>query len=225
MQNQLNQSNQWSHKRDFLFKFVPPASRSLLRLDEEAAYSVTDMYTADKMTRDIMRYAQITSNSVICDATACIGGNTASFARAFKHVVAIERDVVRYEHLVHNMGVLKAHNVKCVCGDALEEVTWVHHSGAGYGTAYGALYDVIFIDPPWGGPEYKQQNTLGLELSGVPLQEVCKRWAKYTKFFALKTPTNFDELSFTQETADFLELKHKNTLRKVTMYVFECIRS
>lgn len=198
------------NKRDYLFKFVPAATRSLLQLDEEAAYSVTDMYTADKMTRDILRY---TGGTIICDATACIGGNTSSFARAFKHVVAIERDQTRYEYLVNNMGVLKAHNVKCVKGDALEEVTWMQLSSQ-------HSYDVIFIDPPWGGPEYKHQSALGLELSGIPLEDVCRRWANYTKFFALKTPTNFDELKFTRLTSDFLSLVHKNTLRKVIVYVF-----
>jgi len=207
-----NNAIQLSIKRDYLFKFVPPAIRNLLKLDEEAAYSVTDMYTADKITRDILCY---TGCTVICDATACIGGNTASFARSFKHVVAIERDKTRYEFLVNNMEALQAHNVKCVHGDALDEVSWVHNT---YST-----YDVIFIDPPWGGPEYKHQTVLDLQLSGVPLEDVCRRWAPYTKFFALKTPTNFDEQKFTRLTSDFLELKHKNTLRKVTTYLFRVI--
>ena len=215
----MHQSQATHHKRDYLFKFVPPAARALLRLDEEAAYSVTDMYTADKMTRDIVRFA---GGAVICDATACVGGNASSFARAFKTVVAIERDPTRYNYLVHNMSVLRATNVKCVCGDALEEVTWVHaHSPP---SSLGLTYDVIFIDPPWGGPEYKHQNKLGLELSGVPLEEVCRRWALYTKYFALKTPTNFNEEAFRAASADFIELVHKNTqLRKVTLYIFKCI--
>ena len=211
------QTNQWSHKRDYLFKFIAPSIRSLLRLDEEAAYSVTDMYTADKMSRDILRYA---GGSVICDATACIGGNTASFARTYKQVIAIERDETRFDYLVHNLTVLKANNVRCVCGDALEEVTWVH--GINPGSA-NAFYDVIFIDPPWGGPEYKNQDTLGLELSGLPLEDVCRKWAMYTKYFAIKTPTNFNEESFRAASSDFLELVHKNTqLRKVTLYIFKC---
>jgi len=207
-----------SHKRDYLFKFVPPTTRSQLLLDEEAAYSVTDQYTADKMTRDIVRFA---GGSTICDATACIGGNTASFARSFRHVVAIEKNETRYNYLVHNMAVLKATNVVCVCGDSLEEVTW----GCAGVTKASNVYDVIFIDPPWGGPEYKSQNTLCLELSNTPLDEVCRRWAKHTNYFAIKTPNNFDEKSFTSATIDFLRLVHKNTqLRKVTFYIFACKR-
>ena len=213
----------WSHKRDYLFKFVPLAARAQLMLDEEAAYSVTDQYTADKMTRDIIRYA---GGSTICDATACIGGNTASFSRAFRRVVAIERDEQRYSYLVHNMNVLRASNVTCVCGDALEEVTWVHSVNVpGTSTTRcrgldSPLYDVIFIDPPWGGPAYRTLEVLGLQLSGVPLHEVCRRWAKYTNYFAIKTPTNFDEKEFQEATADFLTLVHKNSqLRKVTFYI------
>lgn len=209
----------WSHKRDYLFKFIPPLTRSQLMLDEEAAYSVTDQYTADKMTRDIVRYSG--GGGVICDATACVGGNASSFSRAFKHVVAIERNQTRYDYLVHNMNVLKAHNVKCILGDALEELTWGCtrvHMGNG-----GVNYDVIFIDPPWGGPDYKSQEFLSLELSDMPLEAVCRNWSKLTHYFALKTPKNFDEARFQAATGDFLKLVHKNSqLRKVTFYIFAC---
>lgn len=204
------------HKRDYLFKFVSPETRSHIKLDDEAAYSVTDQYTADRMTRDIMRFVDV--NAVVCDATACIGGNTHSFARAFRHVVAIEQNPTRFEYLKHNMGVLQIKNVQCVCGDALEEVPW-HLAGKGHRRPY----NVIFVDPPWGGPDYKEHERLSLYLGDLPLAEVCKQWAHLTTYIAIKTPINFDESAFRRDTSDCMELVFKNNrLRKILFYIFEC---
>jgi predicted RNA methylase len=196
------------HKRDYLFKFVPAHLRSQLLLDDEASYSVTDQYTADKMTRDLARF--LPRDAVICDATACIGGNTHSFARFFAKVHAVEKDATRFSYLKHNMNVLQASNITCVHGDSLALIPAL------------ANLDIIFMDPPWGGPDYKTHASLELALSGVPLADVCRRWRHCTRYIALKTPLNFDELRFRAQTADFMELIWKNAqLRKVAFTLYK----
>jgi predicted RNA methylase len=195
-------------KRDYLFKFVPPDKREQLLLDDEAGYSVTDQYTADRITRDIMRF--VSAKGAICDATACIGGNTYSFARAFRRVVAIERNPVRFHYLQHNMSVLDVHNVTFQLGDAIDEVQW------------GRPFHCIFLDPPWGGPGYKRATRVDLSLSELPLVDVCRRMAPCAAFFAIKTPTNFNLEAFVEATRDFLTLVWHNTqLRKIHLVVFE----
>lgn len=197
-------------KRDYLFKFVPPEKRERLRLDDEAAYSVTDQYTADKITRDLLRF--VSPGGTICDATACIGGNTFSFARAFRRVVAIERDPLRFEYLRHNMDVLGVHNVAYHLGDALEELEWARR---------GAPFHCVFVDPPWGGPGYKRAERVALFLSDLPLADVCRRMAPMTAHIALKVPTNFDLTAFVQASADFMTLVwHNVQLRKIHLLVF-----
>jgi len=212
------------HKRDFLFKYVATPQRSLLKLDEEAAYSVTDQVTADRMTQDIVHVLGADSAISLCDATACIGGNTMSFARAFKHVVAIESDPIRFGYLQHNLNVMGIHNVRCIHGDSAVEVSWNHALGGSGSKAPSVakpLYDVIFVDPPWGGPDYKTQANVSLELSGRPLADLCKEWAPFTRYIAIKTPTNFDRESFMADTQGILELVHKNVmLRKIHFYVY-----
>jgi 16S rRNA G966 N2-methylase RsmD len=200
-------------KRDYLFKFVPPEKRERLRLDDEAAYSVTDQYTADKITRDLLRF--LSPAATVCDATACIGGNTFSFARAFRRVVAIERDVVRFEYLRHNMDVLGVHNVAFHQGDALEELEWAHR---------GSAFHCIFVDPPWGGPGYKRADRVQLALSGVPLADACIRMAACASYIALKVPTNFDVTAFVAATDGALELVWHNTqLRKIHLLIFRVV--
>ena len=93
-----------STKKDFLFRFLSPSIRHLLRCDEEALYSTTDQFTADKICKDIVKF--VPSSGVITDATACIGGSSASFARVFSKVNAVEIDSIKYDYLRHNMLIM-----------------------------------------------------------------------------------------------------------------------
>ena len=192
-------------KRDFLFRFVPAAQRHQLRLDNEALYSTTDQLTADKITKDLLRY--IPKSAKVADATACIGGNTYSFAQHFSTVHAYELDPVRAAYLAHNIRVLNIQNVTVIGGDVLRRMN--------------QPYDLVFIDPPWGGPEYKQSESIQLTLSGKPLEDVCFQLSNYASHIALKTPTNFSEAEFLRETEPFLELLYKNIhLRKMHLLLF-----
>lgn len=195
-------------KRDFLFRFVPSPLRSRLRLDQEALYSTTDQLTADKITKDLQRF--VPRGGRVADATACIGGNTYSFAQNFAAVDAYELDRRRAEYLEHNLGVLGVTNVRVVHGDVLKRIQ--------------GRYDAIMIDPQWGGPGYKQLTDVRLTLSGKPLDAVCFQLTNHAKYIAVKTPTNFAEAAFLADTAPFMTLVHKNThLRKMVLLIFEVL--
>jgi 16S rRNA G966 N2-methylase RsmD len=194
-------------KRDFLFRFVDATKRACIQLDEEALYSTTDQLTAEKITKDILKY--VSADASVTDATACVGGNTFSFAQSFHKVYAIEKDENRHKMLESNMAVLEVSNVTCIHGDALE-------------ICHRLQQDVIFLDPPWGGPEYKQKAHIDLYLSDIALYTVCEKLASCTSYFALKVPTNFHESKFIAETSHFLQLRHRNThLRKMNLLIFQ----
>jgi predicted RNA methylase len=203
-------------KKDFLFKFVPTDIRKELKLDTEALFSTTDQLTADKITRDILRFIPKTAR--ITDATACIGGSAFSFLQNFAYVLAIEYDKTRFQYLEHNIHqLLKTipatiqNSIECRQGDALTECIKQYQ-------------DAIFIDPPWGGPEYKTQPSVELYLSHVPLTDVCKQFHKYTKYIILKVPTNFDEKTFIETTQEFMKHVYKNAqLRKMNILIFETL--
>lgn len=197
-----------SSKKDFLFRFLSPSIRNLLRFDEEALYSTTDQLTADKICKDIMKF--VPASGVITDATACIGGSCASFAKAFSKVYAVEIDARKYDYLRHNMLIMGFREVVCcLCGDALQVCPRLQQ-------------DVIFIDPPWGGPEYKLCPKLSLFLSGKPLADVCCELASHTKYIAIKVPTNFDEVAFLTAVEGNLVRVHRNVhLRKMHLLIFE----
>lgn len=196
-------------KRDFLFRFVPINQRSKLLMDEESLYSTTDQLTADKISRELLKI--IPATSIVTDATACVGGSAYSLSKVFSFVNAIEIDETRFDYLVNNIKLLGSTNIQCIYGNAIEQCKMLKQ-------------DLIFLDPPWGGPEYKKHEKVSLELSNITISKVCEELSYYTKFIAIKVPTNFDETTFNQNTKDILNLVYKNIhLRKMNLLVYEVI--
>lgn len=204
-------STRCMEKRDFYFRHVPHHIRSQLILDYEASYSVTDQITADKITKDILEF--VPNSASITDGTACIGGNTYSFAKSFSNVYAIEIDAKRYDYLCNNISVLGLNNVHCIHGDVNQECIKQYQ-------------DVIFLDPPWGGPDYKQHTNIKLYLSNKELSEVCINLSFHCKYIALKVPMNFIVDVFDETVANVLERVHYNTsLRKMHFIMYKSIHS
>ena len=193
-------------KRDFLFRFIPPDKRKRLRFDEEALYSVTDQYTADKISRELKRLCP--TAQVITDATACIGGNSFSFSKHFSFVQAIELDKIRFDYLKANLQTLDSINVACYWGDCIDIVPCLKQ-------------DLVFLDPPWGGPSYKDKKNIDLYLSGVELSEICRIIKPACRYLALKVPQNFALERFNQRVGDFMKLVYKNVeLRKMQLLIY-----
>ncbi len=103
---------QWKWK--YIFPKLPLKKRENIQLDALCLYSVTDQVTSDRITDFILRLRPHASS--ICDATACVGGNTLSFALCpnFTSVTSIEIDETRYQSLVHNCKVVGVEK-KVVC--------------------------------------------------------------------------------------------------------------
>lgn len=180
-----------------MFKNVAAALREKLKIDNVASYSVTDSDIADTMTKRIRKYAP--DARTITDATACVGGNTASFAREFDVVHAIELDRTRAEYLTHNMALLGLKNVDVIQGDAIIEVPKLKQG-------------VLFMDVPWlsdktgteagVGKHYRDVDRLELFLGDMLLQDVCKLFTPHCRVLALKVPKNFALAKFIHDTFD-----------------------
>lgn len=196
-------------KRDFLFRFIPLDKRKDLLLDDEAFYSVTDQYTADKISKDIFK--NISDVRTITDGTACVGGNTYSFSKYFDKVHAVEVDPIRCSYLQKNLNLLDVQNTDVHLGSIIETCPLLEQ-------------DMLFLDPPWGGPNYKSKKKIDLYLSDIELSHVCNILSLHTKYIALKVPTNFNIDQFQQKTNDTLRMIHKNTdLRKMYLLIYEKI--
>lgn len=184
---------QWVAKRpyrkakiQYLFSQEPSAFHEAVQYDEVSLYSATDQLTARATARVLRTLPGVTAASTVTDATACIGGNTLEFARAFAHVHAVELDPVRASMLRHNLAWLQ-----------LDRGVTVHE--ADYCDLQATLrQDVVFLDPPWGGKRYKQQERVRLYLSDRDVGDLCGAILTHTAHAVVKVPRNFDVCHFAQ---------------------------
>ncbi|KAJ1461031.1 RNA cap guanine-N2 methyltransferase-domain-containing protein [Pelagophyceae sp. CCMP2097] len=108
-------------------------------LDAEGWFSVTPERVAAHI-------ASRCGSCVVVDAFCGCGGNAIAFAAAGAHVVAIDIDEARLAYARHNARVYDvAHNIDFVHGDALQLLMSPRLRGK---------VDVVFLSPPWGGPDY-----------------------------------------------------------------------
>ena len=169
-----------SSKLDYLFNGVPAPLRRQLRANEVALYSITEYGAAERMARLLAGLEGVGSGGTVVDGTAGVGGNTLRFAAHCDAVTAYELDAETFDFLQHNVSVLGlSGRVTCVRGSIVEQ----QHRVAG---------DLFFVDPPWGGPEYKNLDRCPLFLDGLPVGALLARLAPRFRYIALKGPLNLD---------------------------------
>jgi predicted RNA methylase len=194
-----------SDKRDFLFRFVPQHIRQRLQIDDEALYSTTDQITSRRICDEIRKFVPV--DACVVDTTACIGGLTYALTSVFKQVIAIEINDVRYQYLQQNMQLLNiSDKVVCLHGDAID-------------ICVSMDAQVIVIDPPWGGPDYKKESQLRLRLSGVDIGEVCTMMFSrnpLVQYIAVKAPININDDTFVMH-----KVVQKAKLRKMILIILE----
>lgn len=146
--------------------------RSMM-LDEEGLYSLALQEVMDQITPNVR------ADSVLDPFCGC-GGSAIAFARAGKKVVAIDSDPDRIEMSQHNAALYGVEGlISFKCGDALAAIRE---------SACGA----VFLDPPWGGPDYSKKEKFLLadfSPSGAQLLGACL--AKFIET-VLRVPKNFD---------------------------------
>jgi hypothetical protein len=130
---------------------------SRLHVTEEGAYSITRRRDADQIIHIIKNTVPDYSQKSITDATGCIGGDTLNFATVFEKVHSIELNSDNYEALKNNVGVYGFTNITLYHGDCTEVYKWAS--------------DVLYIDPPWGGPNYRTIQNLNLYLGNIRLDD------------------------------------------------------
>ena len=163
--------------------FPEPSSGNYygLKIDEEGLYSITHPKDADIISKTIIEIIG-KSDIQILDMTAGCGGNMISFIKFFKFIVGIEFDKVRYNILTDNLNKYTNKNYQLLCGDATKYSLYNN-------------FDVYFIDPPWGGPDYKNNQNIKLYLSNIKIEDFILTLPK-NKLIVLKLPFNYNIENF-----------------------------
>lgn len=170
-----------SGKINYLFSNLSPQLRSKIQFDDEALFSITENNVAKDISLIIVNLPGVNKNSTITDITACVGGNTISFSKFFKNVIAIEIDDTRFSMLKNNINVLNINNTKLIHGDAVSVLN-----------TDTITQDVIFLDPPWGGPGYKSEKHLHMYLGKTDVQDfIADTLLGSAKWVVMKAPNNY----------------------------------
>lgn len=169
---------------------------SKIQMTKESLFSISKPRDADIISKIIIKNVFThTKNLVITDATANIGGNAINFAYYFKNVNAVEVSPFHSKVLENNViKVFKRNNVTIFNKNYMD-------------ICHLLKQDVVFIDAPWGGKEYKAQGVINICLSGIPLYDVVNKIKENTKLIVIKVPMNFD----------IQKLLKKTDLRKISI--------
>lgn len=170
-----------SRKKKTYFINIPNINKNNLQISNVGEYSMTPPKDAKKLCKIIKKYFD--KNITITDTTANNGGNTIAFALEFNNVNAVEIEKKEYDILVNNINVYKLKNVKTYNNDYLKILEKLEQ-------------DIIFLDPPWGGKEYKKKNNLQLYLSNKNILDIFNLLNNKCKAIICKVPFNycFDKL-------------------------------
>lgn len=162
-----------------LFPLKEGVDYSRLKITPEGNFSITKRKDAERIVGIIKQIS--TDSESITDVTACCGGDTINFGLHFKNVFSIEKNKENFEALKNNIEVYDLKNVQIYNEDSLAFYDWYSN--------------ILYIDPPWGGPEYKQKKNIDLYLSNkrldVWLEEILLRNKRPDNIF-LKLPSNYN---------------------------------
>ena len=169
---------------DTIYKYFPFLNKTLhikLKIDEVGLYSISTPKNALIISQLIKKNINSHDNIIITDAMAGVGGNTISFSSFFYLVNSIEIDNTRFEYLVSNIQLYNKENILCIKGNFLDYITKMYQ-------------DIIFLDPPWGGKNYKDYDMIKINIDDKTLEQVCSYIIdnNLCNIIAIKLPLNYD---------------------------------
>lgn len=159
---------------------------SALRMTPEGEYSITRRADGKKLLQKMISVVGPAKSKHITDLTGNVGGDTILFGLHFGFVDSIELDEENFEALKNNVKTFKLKNVNVYHGDSTRLFRW--------------KTDVVYIDPPWGGPDYKEKKNLDLFLGDerldIFLDTVLEQeWRPNYIFMKLPRNYNFERLA------------------------------
>ena len=181
---------------------------SKIKIDDESFSYITIREIADLISKIIcfhlLEYNLNPQKTKITDYTSGVGGNVLSFSKYFKYVYAVEICEKRAEYLENNINIYGCKNIKVINTCALEfnENKLIQTNP-----------NIIFMDPPWGGTNYKNIDNLLLNLGSISIEnliiDITKKFSNYydeiikinpkekinncnNKFIIIKLPKNYN---------------------------------
>lgn len=164
-----------------LFPHKEGLDYSKLQTTEEGSYSITRRRDAERIISVLKHNIPNITELDFTDATACIGGDTINLALLAKHVHSIEINESNFKALKNNVEKYELQNVTLYNSDAITTFNW--HT------------DVLYVDPPWGGKNYRTHKNLDLYMSSKRLDDWLEQILlrkNRPAYIVLKVPFNYN---------------------------------
>ncbi|XP_033738758.1 trimethylguanosine synthase-like [Pecten maximus] len=181
-----------------------------IKLDREGWFSVTPEKIAEHI-------ADRCRCDVIVDAFCGAGGNAIQFAFTCERVIAVDIDPEKIACARHNASVYGVEDrIEFITGDFLK-------------VAPQLRADVVFLSPPWGGPDYLNADVFDLEtmmeLKASDIFEVSQKITNNIAFFVPRN-SDFEQLTALAGPGGHVEVEQNllnNKLKTITAYYGELI--
>ncbi|XP_067330005.1 trimethylguanosine synthase isoform X2 [Channa argus] len=188
-----------------------------IRLDREGWFSVTPERIAEHIALRVK--SSFLDSQLVIDAFCGVGGNAIQFALTGKRVLAIDIDPGRLELAWHNATVYNvADRIDFLQGDFLQ-------------LAPRLRGDVVFLSPPWGGPDYLTAEVFDIrtmmEPDGFEIFRLAKLISDNIVYF-LPRNADMDQIASLAGPGGKVEVEQNflnNKLKTVTAYFGSLINS
>ncbi|NWI65945.1 TGS1 synthase, partial [Todus mexicanus] len=181
-----------------------------IKLDREGWFSVTPEKIAEHIA---IRVSQSFNCDIIVDAFCGVGGNAIQFALTSKRVIAIDIDPEKLSLARHNAEVYGvADQIEFVCGDFMV-------------LAADLQADVVFLSPPWGGPDYATAEIFDIQTMICPDGYPFKKITNNIVYF-LPRNADIDQVASLAGPGGKVEIEQNflnNKLKTITAYFGDLI--
>jgi hypothetical protein len=172
---------------EMLFPRKSGVDYTKLKMTPEGEYSITKRKDGDVLIKHMKTVVKGMKQKTIADLTGNVGGDTILFALHFKEVKSFELNPDNFEALKNNVEVFGLKNVELKQGDSTK--------------LYDGKTDIVYIDAPWGGPDYKEKKELdlflGTERIDLYVQKVMEK-ESHPEYVFLKLPANYNFSRFSK---------------------------
>ena len=161
-----------------------------LQMTNVGLYSITKPEEADKITNIIIKNLPKNSPNkyTITDGTSGVGGNVISFSKYFKKVNAVELNNVHFDILKHNVNIyMKARKIT----DSKYKYNVIYYKNSYFKIYNKIKQDIIFLDPPWGGRDYKKKKKVDIYIDNIKIHKIIPKLVEHASLVVLKLPYNY----------------------------------
>ena len=147
---------------------------------EDSLYSSSRLKGSKRLIDVINKYYENNFDITITDGTSNIGTDAINLATIYKNINAVEISVLNHKALSNNIEVFNLQDkVRPYNNDINIQIKELKQ-------------DIIYIDAPWGGKEYKNDKNINLYLGDVEITDFYLDNKDRADTFIFKVPFNYN---------------------------------